>query len=80
MFETACKMPSLYLPDLNITLFSGQCVKLGRFETTLWRVMFGWYAWGGNRKTCGWHLINMSDQTVKPLYDTDLDDIYLIKN
>jgi len=42
--------------------------------------MFGWYAWGGNRKTCGWHLINMSDQTVKPLYDTDLDDIYLIKN
>ena len=42
-------------------------LKLGRFETTLWTVAYGWYTWGGNRPVCGWYLIDESNPAdLKP--------------
>ena len=69
----------LEIPEFHITLFNGSKVKLGRFDSTLWLVSFGWYSWGGNREVCGWYLTNCADpRDVKPLQKTDLDDIYLV--
>ena len=69
------------VPELHITLVPGCKVRLGRFETTIWTVSYGWYSWGGNRPQCGWYLVDSCClQTVKPLYLTDLDDIYLVEN
>ena len=70
----------LEIPEFHITLFNGSKVKLGRFDSTLWLVSFGWYSWGGNREVCGWYLTNCADpRDVKPLQKTDLDDIYLVE-
>lgn len=72
--------PVLEIPEFHMTLFSGSKVKLGRFESTVWLVSYGWYSWGGNRPVCGWYLTNMSNPTdIKPLQKPDLDDIYLVE-
>ena len=70
----------LTLPGCPIELVPGNRVRLGRFSTDLWIVAYGWYSWGGNRKTCGWYLISCQDRKVKQLQDTDMDDIYLVQN
>ena len=62
------------IPEFNITLTPGCRVKLGRFDIITWILSYGWYSWGGNREVCG---KDVSD--LKPLYRTDLDDIYLIE-
>lgn len=54
-------------------------VKLGRFDDESWIVGYGWFSFGGNRPWCGWYLTSMSNNTVKPLLLTDLDDIYVIQ-
>lgn len=69
----------LNVPELNITLTVGDTVKLGRFDLETWIVQNGWYSWGGNRPTNGWYLVNTLSKEVKPLYYTDLEDIYLIE-
>lgn len=69
----------LDVPNTNICLHPGNKVKLGRFETDAWIVNYGWYSFGGNRPVCGWYLIRVCDNTVKPLQLTDLDDIYMIE-
>ena len=69
----------LFVPELHMVLQPGCKVKLGRFETTLWTVAYGWYTWGGNRPVCGWYLIDESNPAdLKPLERPDLDDIYVI--
>jgi len=68
------------IPEFNITLTPGCRVKLGRFDIITWILSYGWYSWGGNREVCGWYLTNIKDVSdLKPLYRTDLDDIYLIE-
>lgn len=75
-----CTGMSILIPDTNTYIHPGCRVKLGRFESAVWRVAFGWFSWGGNRRMCGWYLVNFHDPSeVKPLYETDLDDIYLIE-
>lgn len=70
---------TLDIPEFRITLTEGCRVKLGRFESVVWVLSHGWYAWGGNRPVCGWYLTNIDNpQDVKPLQQTDLDDIYLV--
>jgi hypothetical protein len=70
----------LEIPEFNITLTPGCRVKLGRFDIITWILSYGWYSWGGNREVCGWYLTNIKDVSdLKPLYRTDLDDIYLIE-
>ena len=69
----------LVVPELNMILNPGCTIKLGRFDTVMWRLCYGWYTWGGNRPVCGWYLVNVADPTtVKPLERPDLDDVYLI--
>lgn len=76
MYDTIC----LELPGKNFNLHQGNRVRLGRFETTVWKVCFGWYSWGGNRPVCGWYLVDNDDPgNVKPLQLPDLDDIFLVE-
>ena len=70
----------LELPNSNLHITPGCQVKLGRFDTTIWSVAYGWYTWGGNRSVCGWYLYNTHLSEIKPLQETDLDDIYLIES
>ena len=70
----------LDVPEFNITLTPGCRVRLGRFETTVWVVSYGWYSWGGNRPQCGWFLFDETNpSTVKPFQLPDLDDIYFVE-
>lgn len=72
---------SLEIPELELVLVPGCKVRLGRFETTIWTVSYGWYSWGGNRPQCGWFLVDsLQPRIVKPLQLPDLDDIYLVEN
>lgn len=77
MFDT-CK---LAIPNDTRCLVPGNRIKLGRFETAVWVVSYGWYTWGGNRPVCGWYLIDIENPNIiKPLHLTDLDDIYFIEH
>lgn len=70
----------LYVPQLNQNLVPGCRVKLGRFESTVWVVSYGWYSWAENRPVCGWYLQNNFDPSeIKPLQLPDLDDLYFIE-
>lgn len=68
------------VPHLDMSLVQGCRVRLGRFETTVWVVSYGWYSWGGNRPQLGWFLTDESNpSSVKPLQLPDLDDIYFVE-
>lgn len=68
------------VPHLDMSLAPGCRVRLGRFETTVWVVSYGWYSWGGNRPQLGWFLADESNpSSVKPLQLPDLDDIYFVE-
>ena len=75
----------LPVPNSEICLRPGYKVRLGRFESDIWIVSYGWYTWGGNRPVCGWYLTGNKplsvgfDPCIKPLQLTDLDDIYLVE-
>lgn len=69
----------LLIPDTNQVIRPGYKVKLGRFDTTVWIVGFGWYSTSGNRPCCGWYLTSEQGKLTKPLQMTDLDDIYLVE-
>nr|DAJ50897.1 MAG TPA: hypothetical protein [Caudoviricetes sp.] len=68
----------LRIPGTEDVLRPGYTVKLGRFDTTVWTVCFGWYSASGNRPCCGWHLTADEGKVTKPLQNTDLADIYVI--
>lgn len=70
---------TLPVPELNMELHPGNCIRLGRFARVAWIVCYGWYAWGGNREVCGWYLKDAKDpKSIKPLQRPDLIDIYLV--
>lgn len=87
MFECDCSGITLHydnisieLNKINLKLEPGCVLKLGRFESTSWRLQFGWYSWGGNRPMCGWYLVNTTDpKLLKPLQFADLNDVYLVE-
>ena len=68
----------LYLPNSNISLTPGVRVRLHRFDAQIWIVKFGWYSFGGNRAVCGWYLQREYEDVVKPIFQIDLDDIYVV--
>lgn len=74
-----CKETTLEIPNTNSVLRPGNRVKLGRFQSDMWVVKYGWFSFGGNRPFCGWYLTKDNDLTVKPLQLPDLDDIYIIE-
>ena len=69
---------SLEVPNANTTISPGDKIQIGRFDSTVWLVRFGWYSFGGNRAVCGWYL-QSENQEVKPIFKIDLDDIYIIE-
>lgn len=70
----------LEIPGTNRVIRQGNVIKIGRFNSDRWTVCFGWYSWGGNRPVCGWYVERESDREIKPLYQTDLDDCYMIES
>lgn len=71
---------TLEVPEYHITLRVGSKLKLGRFDSTTWILMHGWYTWGGNRPFCGWYMYNQDNiSESRPLQLPDLYDIYLIE-
>lgn len=74
-----CNCLCIEVPNANISIRPGNKVKLGKFESELWKVCYGWYAWGGNRPVCGWYLVSENNGNIKPLQKPDLDDIYIIE-
>ena len=69
---------ALYIPESCICIRPGDKVKLHRFDAQIWIVKFGWYSFGGNRAVCGWYLQKEFEADVKPIFQIDLDDIYMI--
>lgn len=70
---------AIEVKPLGIELRPGDMVQLGRFASERWRVGFGWFSFGGNRRICGWYVQSEDDATkVKPVQETDLMDIYLV--
>ena len=66
-------------PDGSITLNIHDCIKLGRFDKTTWKLHYGWYSWSGNRQVCGWYLCNLDcEGNIKPFQITDFDDLLLV--
>lgn len=69
---------TLEVPNANTTISPGNKIRLGRFSAQVWVVRFGWYSFGGNRSVCGWYLESESSDDIKPIFQIDLDDIYII--
>ena len=69
----------LKIPGSDDVLRPGYQVKLGRFNTTVWTVGFGWYSASGNRPCCGWYLTTDEGKVTKPLHSADLTDIYVVE-
>lgn len=71
----------LQVPNSYKRIYPGTVVQLTRFNTTRFKVMYGWYSWGGNRPVCGWYLQREDNkEEIKPLQSTDLYDIYIIES
>lgn len=70
----------LSIPDSNIVIPEGAVIRLSRFEAEDWRVLHGWYTWGGNRPFCGWYMVSLSDpERVKPVQLSDMYDVVIIE-
>lgn len=69
---------TLEVPNTNTVISPGDRVQIGRFDAQVWIVRFGWYSFGGNRSVCGWYLQAESSNDIKPIFQIDLDDIYVI--
>lgn len=68
------------IPGCNKYICPGNKVKLGRFESTVWIVCYGWIECNGNRPIYAWYLTNIDNPSeTKLLSKPDLDDIYLIE-
>lgn len=69
----------LVVEPLGIELHPDDVIQMGRFDSERWKVGFGWFAFGGNRRMCGWYAQSMGDASkIKPIQETDLLDIYLV--
>lgn len=71
---------TLKLPDYDLELKPGDEIRIGRFDHHTWVVKYGWYSWSENRPVCGWYVVDMVSQTLKPLQYTDLEDIYVVES
>ena len=75
-----CAKKGLPLLDGMTCIFPDNIVVLGRFSSTRWIVKYGWYSYEGNRKICGWYLIQENNpKVIKSIQETDLDDIYVVE-
>ena len=70
----------LSAPDTGVAIPEGAVVRMNRFDSEQWRVLYGWYTWGGNRPFCGWYAVSLNDPNrVKPMQLSDMYDIVVIE-
>lgn len=70
----------LDVPNSSLAIPEGAIVRLSRFESEEWRVLHGWYTWGGNRPFCGWYMVSLTDpKRVKPVQLPDMYDVIVIR-
>ena len=75
-----CCPKFLTLRDKQVEIYPGNIVILNRFSSIRWKVEFGWFSYEGNRKICGWYLKQIDNpKIIKPVQETDLDDIYVVE-
>ena len=74
-----CNDLTLDIPGSCQCLHPGDKIKLGRFDSVVLVVNYGWFEFDGNRPFCGWFLTNFETGKVKPLLKTDLYDCYMIE-
>lgn len=73
-------MEKIMIPNTQNSIYPGDVIKLGRFDNEEWIVGCGWYSCNGNRPTNGWYLTSKAlAGKIKPLNQSDLNDIYLIE-
>ena len=71
----------LEIPNSACQIPENAIVRLSRFDSEDWRLLHGWYTWGGNRPFCGWYLVSLADpKKVKPVQLSDVYDIYMISS
>lgn len=71
----------LEIPNSTFQIPENSVVRLSRFNSEEWRLLHGWYTWGGNRPVCGWYVVSLTDPNrVKPIQLLDLYDIYMISS
>lgn len=71
----------LEIPNSTCQIPENSVVRLNRFSSEEWRLLHGWYTWGGNRPFCGWYVVSLTDPNrVKPIQLPDLYDIYMISS
>lgn len=71
----------LEIPNSTCQIPENSVVRLNRFNSEEWRLLHGWYTWGGNRPVCGWYVVSLTDPNrVKPIQLPDLYDIYMISS
>lgn len=71
----------LEIPNSTCQIPENSVVRLSRFNSEEWRLLHGWYTWGGNRPFCGWYVVSLTDPNrVKPIQLPDLYDIYMISS
>ena len=73
-------MEKIMIPNTQTAIYPGDIIKLNRFDDEEWVVGCGWYSCNGNRPTNGWYLTSKAlAGKIKPLNQSDLNDIYLIE-
>jgi hypothetical protein len=73
-------MEKIMIPNTQTAIYPGDTIKLNRFDDEEWVVGCGWYSCNGNRPTNGWYLTSKAlAGKIKPLNQSDLNDIYLIE-
>lgn len=71
---------SIEISGSDSVITPGCKIRIGRFNTKVWTVHYGWYAFSGNREICGWYLTNDENvEEIRPLQRIDLTDIYFIE-
>lgn len=71
----------LEIPNSACQIPENAVVRLNRFDSEDWRLLYGWYTWGGNRPFCGWYFVSLTDpKKVKPVQLPDVYDIYMISS
>lgn len=68
------------IPESCEYICVGDVIKLGRFDSDMWRVEFGWFNFDDNRSMYGCYLKNIRSNRTKPLFENDLLDVYMISH
>ena len=68
----------LDIPQCNMSLTTGDIVKLSKYSDITWMVGYGWYSVNSLPPTCGWYLMRCDKPgTFKALESNDLNELVI---